>query len=89
MWQIESESPADPQDLARFIQSHPERVGAVSISNIELAFKTDRHFVEDVANKFLAVKHAGEIYRFLSGEKGEGQFVTEISMDETDAPQTR
>jgi tagaturonate epimerase len=90
MWQIESESPADPQDLARFIQSHPARVGAVSISNIELAFKTDRHFVEDVANKFLAaVKHAGEIYRFLSGEKGEGQFVTEISMDETDAPQTR
>jgi tagaturonate epimerase len=81
--------PADPQDVARFIQSHPEPVGSVSIPNIELPFTTDRNFVEDVANKFLAaVKHAGEIYRFLSGEKGEGQLVTEISMDETDAPQT-
>jgi tagaturonate epimerase len=81
--------PADPQDVARFIQRHPELVGAVSIPNIELPFTSNRHFVEGVANKFLAaVKHAGEIYRFLSGEKGEGQFVTEISMDETDAPQT-
>jgi hypothetical protein len=81
--------PTDPRDVARFIQRHPELVGTVSIPNIELPFKTDRHFVESVANKFFAaVKHAGEIYRFLSGEKGEGQFVTEISMDETDAPQT-
>jgi len=81
--------PADPKDVATFVQIHPELVGTVAIPNVELPFKTDLQFVEDVANKFLAaVKHAGEIYRFLSEKKGEGRFVTEISMDETDSPQT-
>ncbi|MGI4831407.1 MAG: tagaturonate epimerase family protein, partial [Janthinobacterium lividum] len=46
-------------------------------------------FVEGVANKFLAaVKHAGEIYRLLLETKGAGRFVPEVSMDETDYPQT-
>jgi hypothetical protein len=45
--------------------------------------------VECIANKFLAaVKHAGEIYRLLVEYKGIGRFVPEISMDETDTPQT-
>ncbi|WP_433983874.1 tagaturonate epimerase family protein [Tunturiibacter empetritectus] len=79
----------DSKDVARFVQCHPELVGTVAIPNVELPFKTDRQFVEAVANKFLAaVKHAGDIYRFLSEKKGEGRFVTEISMDETDSPQT-
>ena len=42
-----------------------------------------------MANKFLAaVKQAGEIYRSLVEQKGVGGFVAEISMDETDSPQT-
>jgi hypothetical protein len=36
----------------------------------------------------VAVKHAGEIYRLLLDYKGAGRFVPEISMDETDYPQT-
>jgi hypothetical protein len=45
--------------------------------------------VAGVANKFLAaVQDAGRIYRFLVKDKGEGQFVAEVSMDETDSPQT-
>lgn len=82
-------NPADSKDVARFVQGHPELVGTVAIPNVELPFKTDRRFVENVANKFLAaVRHAGDIYRFLSEKKGEGRFVTEISLDETDSPQT-
>src|SRR6201999_721055 len=46
-------------------------------------------FVKGVANKFLAaVQDAGRIYRFLVEKKGEGKFITEVSMDETDSPQT-
>jgi hypothetical protein len=46
-------------------------------------------FVEGVANKFLAaVQHAGMIYRFLVEKKGATRFVAEVSMDETDSPQT-
>src|SRR5207244_12757382 len=35
-----------------------------------------------------AVQEAGRIYRHIATAKGEGQFITEVSMDETDSPQT-
>jgi hypothetical protein len=34
------------------------------------------------------VAEAGRIYRFIAERKGAGEFITEVSMDETDAPQT-
>jgi tagaturonate epimerase len=81
--------PAKPEDVAAFIARHPELVGTVTIPGIAEPFKIDRAFVEGVANKFLAaVQHAGEIYRLLVENKGRGRFVPEISMDETDYPQT-
>jgi tagaturonate epimerase len=81
--------PADPQDVAAFVQRHPELVGTVTIPHIAEPFKTDTLFVERVANKFLvAVQHAGEIYRYLVKKKSAGSFVSEVSMDETDSPQT-
>ena len=80
---------AEPEDVATFVKAHPELMGEVLIPNIDEPFKTDRAFVEGVANKFLAaVKHAGEIYRLLLENKGRGRFVPEVSMDETDSPQT-
>src|SRR5580658_6965362 len=81
--------PAEPEHVEEFLHAHPELVGDVLIPNIVEPFKTDRAFVEGVANKFLAaVKHAGEIYRLLLENKGAGRFVPEVSMDETDYPQT-
>ena len=81
--------PAEPEDVSTFLKNHPELVGEVAIPQIDAPFHTDRAFVEGVANKFLAaVKHAGEIYRLLLESKGAGRFVPEVSMDETDSPQT-
>ena len=81
--------PAKAEDVAAFIAAHPELVGSVAIPGIAEPFKTDKAFVEGVANKFLAaVQNAGEIYRLLLENKGAGRFVPEISMDETDYPQT-
>ena len=80
---------ADAGDVAAFVKRHPELVGTVIIPHIAEPFKTDAKFVEGVANKFLAaVQHAGMIYRFLVENKGAGRFVAEVSMDETDSPQT-
>jgi hypothetical protein len=68
---------------------HPELVGKVIIPRVEQPFETTESFVLGVANKFLAaVQHAGEIYRLLVDKKGAGTFIPEISMDETDLPQT-
>jgi hypothetical protein len=81
--------PADPKDVAGFVKRHPELVGTVTIPHIDAPFKTDEAFVTRVANKFLAaVQDAGQIYRFLVENKGAGRFVPEVSMDETDSPQT-
>jgi hypothetical protein len=80
---------AKAADVKEFVDSHPELVGNVAIPDVAEPFHTDRAVVEGVANKFLAaVQHAGLIYRFLLENKGAGRFVPEISMDETDYPQT-
>jgi hypothetical protein len=80
---------ANPEDVEAFVSRHPELIGEVRIPRIAEPFKTDAAFVRAVANKFLAaVQDAGNIYRLIVERKGEGTFVPEISMDETDAPQT-
>jgi hypothetical protein len=80
---------AKEEDVRAFVERHPELIGEVQIPWIAEPFRTDIAFVNGVANKFLAaVQSAGKIYRMLVENKGEGTFVAEISMDETDAPQT-
>jgi hypothetical protein len=81
--------PANAEAVASFVKRHSELVGTVTIPHIDAPFKTDAAFVTGVANKFLAaVQDAGRIYRFLAENKGTGRFVAEVSMDETDSPQT-
>ena len=81
--------PADADDVMAFVKRHPELVGEVVIPGIDQPFKTDMEFVKGVANKFLAaVQDAGKIYLHLAEFKGAGRFVPEVSMDETDSPQT-
>jgi tagaturonate epimerase len=80
---------AKPEDVDAFVARHPELIGEVTIPHIAEPFKTDAAFVKGVANKFLAaVQDAGRIYRFIAEKKGVGNFVPEVSMDETDSPQT-
>ncbi len=72
-----------------FVERHPELVGRLQVPGIERPFETARADVERIAEKYLlAVEEAGTIYRHVASAKGEGQFITEVSMDETDAPQT-
>ena len=81
--------PAAPPDVEAFLAKHPELIGDLSIPGIENPFHTDLRFVRAVANKFLAaVKDAAAIYRLLADRKGPGRFIPEISVDETDTPQT-
>ena len=79
----------DEGDIAKFIGRHPELLGEVSIPRIPEPFKISRSFAEQTAKQFLAaVQHAGAIYRAIAEVKGEVNFIAEISMDETERPQT-
>jgi hypothetical protein len=81
--------PAPSEAVRSFLDAHDELIGEIAIKGIELPFRTQKADVERIANKYLlAVKEAGEIYRHIAQAKGPANFVTEVSMDETDAPQT-
>jgi tagaturonate epimerase len=81
--------PADPMAVSDFVSRHPELAGEVHIAGVPAMLPSDRAFVERVANKFLAaITEAGRVYRHIADAKTPGTFVTEISMDETDSPQT-
>lgn len=80
---------SDDAEIATFVERHAELVGNIAIPGVEEPFELDRAFVERTAKQFqAAVQHAGEIYRAVAAAKGSENFIAEISMDETDSPQT-
>jgi hypothetical protein len=75
--------------IDQFVHRHPELVGEISIDGIHENLHIDEATLRAIANKYLAaVLSAGEIYKKIAQHKGAGNFVTEVSMDETDSPQT-
>jgi hypothetical protein len=81
--------PAADGAVKAFVDRHVGLVGELEIPGIEEPFETTRGDVERIAAKYLrAVQEAGAIYRHIAAAKGEGRFITEVSMDETDSPQT-
>lgn len=81
--------PAPAEYVRAFVDRHTELVGCIEIPGINEPFTTTREEIERIANKFLgAVQEAGRLYHHIAGKKGAGTFITEVSMDETDSPQT-
>ncbi|MBX6361297.1 MAG: hypothetical protein IRZ03_14595 [Acidobacterium ailaaui] len=81
--------PAEKSAVDAFIRRHPELLGEVRVEGIQEPLLITREFLEQVANKFLAaIQQAAAIYRKIEAAKGAGSFITEVSMDETDSPQT-
>ncbi|HEY1240856.1 MAG TPA: tagaturonate epimerase family protein [Bryobacteraceae bacterium] len=75
--------------VGSFVGRHPELVGRLRVAGIEEPLVTSRQSVEEIATKYLyAAEEAGRIYRHIAGRRGDRPFITEVSMDETDAPQT-
>jgi hypothetical protein len=73
-----------------FVARHPELVGRLSIAGIdEPPLATSRATVAETAAQYLyATEEAGRIYRHIAASRRDRPFITEVSMDETDAPQT-
>ncbi len=82
--------PAPADFVAAFIWRHPELRGTVLIRGIAAPFIIGKDEMTRVAAKYLlAAQEAGKIYRHIAKRKGgEEKFIAEVSMDETDAPQT-
>jgi hypothetical protein len=81
--------PAAADAVRAFADRHPELTGTLAIPGVSAPFTTARADVERVAAKYLkAVQDAGAIYRKIAAAKGAANVIAEVSMDETDAPQT-
>ena len=80
---------ADDRSLAVFIKKYSSFLGDLSIPGLDRPLKISAELLQAIAEKYLfAVQEAGRIYRYISANKGNGDFITEISMDETADPQT-
>ena len=81
--------PATQADVAAFVQKHADLLGSHRIEGMDAPIEIDQSRLESIVSKYLvAVRQAGMIYRHIEAAKGAGRFITEVSMDETDQPQT-
>ncbi len=81
--------PAQTADIENFVIRHPELRGSIELAGADEAFEIAPEHLKQTAQKFLvAVKKAGEVYRRVLDAKGAGNFIPEVSMDETDRAQS-
>jgi len=81
--------PADAEVIARFVDRHPELVAPVEIPGLPSPLQSTAGQLHRISSKYLlAVQEAGKTYRHIAAAKGEASFITEVSMDETDTPQS-
>lgn len=81
--------PAEETDIRTFVKKYSKYVGSLEIPGVEPGLQITHERLRTIAAKYLfAVKQAGEIYRHIASSKGAENFITEVSMDETDEPQT-
>ncbi len=80
---------APTADLQDFVARHSRFAPLLKIPGIERTLTISEGDIADIARKYLlAVQEAGAIYRHVEAAKGRDRFVTEVSIDETDKPQT-
>ena len=80
---------ADADSISAFVAANERYIGKLKIPAIDQEFEVSREQVVKIAAKFLyAVQEAGRVYRHILSKKEEGSFVVEVSMDETDEPQS-
>jgi len=79
----------DSIEVEKFVKKYQKYIGDVEIPGIDSPIIISNELMTTSAHKYLpAVKEAGNIYCHIQDLKGEESFITEISMDETDEPQS-
>ena len=83
------DNPSPEEDVSVFMESCKKMSDHIYITGIKEPIVITKELLIEVAGKFLsAIKEAGKIYRHIETVKGKDNFITEISMDEVEKPQT-
>jgi len=81
--------PPSAGSLARACRAIEPLVGSVEVPGLERPLTVAAEAARETVARFLpAVEEAGRIYRHIAAHRHDERFVTEVSMDETDAAQT-
>lgn len=76
-------------EVAAFTERHRDSLQALDLTSLGLDASLPPDAVAAIACKYLpAVRQAGATYRRIVAQRGNTDFVTEVSMDETDSPQS-
>ena len=78
-----------PEQITEFVNQYEKYLGELKIPALDEPLDVTRSQLQAIARKYLpAIARAAAIYRHIAQAKGAGNFITEVSMDETDQPQT-
>ncbi|MCI0708168.1 MAG: tagaturonate epimerase family protein [Ignavibacteriae bacterium] len=80
---------ASQESVEGFLRAMDDYTGILSIPGIPAPFEVNDSLLKSIARKYLyAIEEAGKVYRAIAAKKGEGNFITEVSVDEASSPQT-
>lgn len=80
---------AEEDELQTFVEKYAAYCGQLLIEGIETPLEITRDKICNIAERYLVpVNQAAEIYKYIESKKADDSFITEVSLDETDAPQT-
>ncbi len=80
---------ADEGELNAFLAMNEKYTGKLQIPGIDQPFEISKDQLKQIAVKFLfAAKEASTIYSHIVDKKGEGSFITEVSLDEVEEAQS-
>jgi hypothetical protein len=80
---------ADDEEIKTFARAAEKYEGTLTIPGTKLSFNISKTQILQIAEKYLyAALKARDIYRNIESSKGEGNFITEVSMDEVAQSQT-
>ncbi len=80
---------ADVKDIQSFVEKNNKYAGDLKISGIGEKFHISEQDIKQIAEKYLfAIQQAGKSYQHILTKKDKDAFVVEVSMDETESPQT-
>ncbi len=80
---------ATENEIRQFVDEFRSYARSITLPGSAITLDVTSAQIEACArNYLLAVQKAGKIYRRIAAAKGAGNFITEVSMDETTAPQT-
>ena len=81
--------PTELSAISAFAKSHVELAGTIRLHGTDETVTITADQLSRTTAKFLfAVQEAGKVYRKIESAKGKGNFIAEVSMDETDTAQT-